>query len=110
MSGEYTMSLTTNWLGGSPFNNRPMFFACVAKPDGTGYWQARNDGQIWSFGTAELYSTDDTHRDWVVAMKTTQSGEGYYTLDITGKIIAYGDAVHYGDLVSNDKNVLDMAR
>lgn len=108
-SGEYTMTLTTNWLGGSPFNNRPMFFACVAKPDGTGYWQARNDGQIWAFGTAELYSTDDTHRDWVVAMKTTQSGEGYYTLDVTGKIIAYGDAVHYGDLVSNDKNVLDMA-
>lgn len=108
-TGEYTMTLSTNWLGGSPFNTRPLFFAADGLSDGSGYWQARNDGQVWAFGDVDLYPTDETHRDWVTALQATLTGNGYYTLDISGKVIAYGDAVHYGDLSRTENDIVDMA-
>lgn len=108
-TNSYQMTLTTNWLGGSPFNRRPLFLSCASKPDGTGYWQARNDGSIYAFGDAELFGTDDTHLNWVVSIRSSSTGEGYYTLDLNGGVIARGDAVHYGELNRGEEDCVDMA-
>ena len=108
-SGEYTMTIDTNWLGGSPLNRRPLFLAAEARRDGTGYWQARNDGSIYAFGDADLFPTDETHRNWVTSIRSSATGEGYYTLDLSGKVIARGDAVHYGDLNRVEEDCMDMA-
>lgn len=108
-TNSYQMTLTTNWLGGSPFNRRPLFLSCASKPDGTGYWQARNDGSIYAFGDAELFGTDDTHLNWVVSIRSSSTGEGYYTLDLNGGVIARGDAVHYGELNREEEDCVDMA-
>lgn len=111
ISGEFTMSLTTHWMGGSPYNQVPMFYAGTTRPQGDGYWQVDSNGSVYAYGAAELYPENiaDSHLDWVVAMGSTLSGLGYYTLDVSGKVITYGDAEHFGDLARFENDAKDFA-
>lgn len=111
VSGDFTMSLSTHWLGGSPHNRPHLFFACAPHPSEAGYWQVDAGGSIWAFGEAEYFDKNesDSHIEPVVAMRSTPTGEGYYTLDVSGKIVTYGDAVHRGDLSRSTNDVRDFA-
>lgn len=110
-SGSFTMSLTTHWLGGTPYGKLRLFYACVSRPQGDGYWQISAAGDVHAYGAAELLerNVDDTHLSWPVAMRSTLSGEGYWTLDQQGNIVSYGDAVHYGELDRHAKDAIDFA-
>lgn len=111
VSGEYSMTLTTNWLGGSPYGQTPLFYACAPRPQGDGYWQANAAGSVYSFGAAQIYPKNeaDSHTERVVGLRSSLSGDGYYTVDINGKVMTYGDAEHYGQLHRAAKDVVDMA-
>jgi hypothetical protein len=110
-SGQYTMTLTTHWLGGTPYGQLRLFYACAAQPSGEGYWQISAAGDVYAFGGADLYDRHeaDTHLSWPIAMRSTPSGNGYWTLDQNGKILSYGDAVNYGDLLRQTKDAIDLA-
>lgn len=110
-SGSFTMSLTTNWLGGSPYGQFHLYFACVARPQGDGYWQIAANGDLYAYGAAELYerNEDDSHLDWPVAMRVTPSGHGLWTIDRDGKVITYGDAVNHGRVHAGSDPIVDMA-
>lgn len=111
VSGDFTMSLTTHWLGGSSYNRAHLFYACAPHPSLQGYWQVDSTGSIWAFGEAEYFDKNesDSHIEPVVAMRPSPTGDGYYTLDVSGKIITYGDAVHRGDLNQTTNDVRDFA-
>lgn len=107
-SGEFTMNLTTHWLGGGPFEKFTLFYAGAVRPQSDGYWITTIGGTIqndfrsgvYASGRAELHTKTvaDSHTEDVIAMRSTPSGKGLYTMDRTGKILTYGDAVHRGQL------------
>jgi hypothetical protein len=114
-SGEYTMNLTTHWLGGGPFDKFTIFYAGVGRPQGDGYWtitlggtmgQNANSGVseyksgLYAFGAALLIEDHeaDSHTEDIIAIRSTASGTGLYSLDLSGKVLTYGDAVHRGQL------------
>ena len=110
-SGQFTMSLTTHWLGGTPYGELRLFYACAGRPQGDGYWQIAANGDVQAFGAADVKTRreSDTHLAWPIAMRSTPSGEGYWSLDKNGKILSYGDAVNYGDLKRETSDVVDFA-
>jgi hypothetical protein len=107
-SGDFTMNITTHWLGGGPFEKFTLFYAGVIRPQSDGYWTVTLGGTIqndfrsgvYASGRAALHTktTSDSHTEDVISMRSTPSGNGFYTVDRTGKVITYGDAVHHGDL------------
>lgn len=111
-SGEFTMNLTTHWLGGGPFEKFTLFYAGVARPQSDGYWTTTIGGTIqndfrsgvYASGRAQLHSKTvaDSHTEDVIAMRSTPSGNGLYTMDRAGKILTYGDAVHRGQIYRPD--------
>lgn len=110
-TGSFTMSLTTHWLGGTPYGELRLFYACAARPQGDGYWQISAAGDIYAYGAAELRERNvaDSHLSWPVAMRSTLSGEGYWSMDQNGNVVSYGDAVHYGELNRQSKDAIDFA-
>lgn len=104
LSGEFTMQLNTYWLGGTQYGQTDYYMAADSRPDGAGYWQCTIGAQIYAYGTAELYDSNeaDSHLHWVVGFRSTPTGDGYYTLDTSGKVLTYGDAVHRGELAISD--------
>jgi hypothetical protein len=120
-SGSFTMDLTTHWLGGSPYGINQFFLAGATRPQNDGHWLATiggyergvgaADSGVYAFGNADLYERHqaDSHLDLIVSMRSTPTGNGYYTLDRRGKMLTYGDAVHRGDVARNTPDVIDMA-
>jgi hypothetical protein len=110
-SGSFTMSLTTHWLGGTPYGMVRTFYACAARPQDDGYWQISASGTVYAYGAAELLERNesDSHLSWPIAMRPTSSGYGYWTLDQNGKVLSYGDAANYGDLDLQSKSAIDLA-
>jgi hypothetical protein len=110
-TGAFTMSLTTYWLGGTPYGQLRLFYACAARPQGDGYWQISAAGEVYAYGAAELQerNVDDTHLYWPVAMRPTLSGEGYWSMDQAGNVVSYGDAAHQGELDRYGKDAIDFA-
>jgi len=82
-----------------------------ANPNAAGYWELRNNGQVFGFGDArrEKLSTtnpgspDPNHGgsssnvNAVAINGHPPAGNGYWVLHSDGRVIAYGDAEHYGD-------------
>lgn len=120
-TGAFTMDLETHWLGGTPYGINQFYLAGAPRPQGDGHWLATiggyergvgaADAGVYAFGSAKLYERHqaDSHLDLIVAMRSTLSGAGYYTLDRRGKILTYGDAVHHGDTARHTPDVIDMA-
>jgi hypothetical protein len=113
VEGSFTMDLTTHWLGGSyyPTDKRSYFFAADINPMATGLWQVNMYGEVFAKGDAEVYDSHqaDGHVAWVVTLLSTPTGLGYYTFDLTGKILTYGDAVHRGEELRAERDFIDMA-
>lgn len=118
-SGQFTMNLTTHWLGGTPYGQVRFFYACAARPQDDGYWQIAGSGDVYAYGGAALQERNDADSHLLVAtgkyasrpiaMRSSLSGYGYWTLDQGGKIISYGDATNYGDLDLQSKSAVDFA-
>lgn len=110
-SGDFTMDLSTHWMGGAAYGKPVYYLSAAAHPAGSGYWQATLNGQVYPFGAAQAYDRHqaDSHTGWVVAIRSTPSGSGYYTVDFHGKVLTYGDAVHQGDVASAPTEVVDLA-
>lgn len=121
LSGEFKMTLTTHWLGGSPYGVNTLYLAAAARPQGDGYWTATIGGYtstggsaapgVYAHGAAQLFDRHeaDSHLDTIIAMRSTPTGAGYYTLDRKGKLLTYGDAVNHGDTQRSTPDVIDMA-
>jgi len=103
-TGEYTMDLETYWLGGSPYNSVVCYYSAAALPGDSGYLQLTSFGDVYAFGNARLWIKNDpeTHVAPAVTIRFTATGEGYWTVDVSGKVISYGDAVNYGGLTVNE--------
>jgi hypothetical protein len=107
-SGEFTMDITTHWLGGGPWYKWTTFYAGVARPQGDGYWTITLGGTfgnnyrsgLYPFGGAHTYTKheNDSHTQDINCLRSTASGNGLWSMDRTGKVITWGDAVNYGDL------------
>ncbi|QBQ74878.1 glycoside hydrolase family 25 [Caudovirales GX15bay] len=120
-AGTFTMTLNTHWLGGAPFGVNGLYRAGDARPQGDGHWLATfggyttdwgtTDAGVYAYGDAPLFNRNeaDSHLAVIIAMRTSPSGNGYYTLDQQGKILTYGDAVHRGQELRSAKDVIDMA-
>lgn len=110
-TGKYTMSLSTHWLGGSPWNTSVYYFSCATRPQFDGYWEVGSSGDVYAFGAARLYdkNEDATHIETVLGLRSTPTGQGYLTVDVSGKVITHGDGEHYGDLFEQRLNVKDFA-
>jgi hypothetical protein len=111
VSGDFRMDLTTHWMGGTPYGAANYFYAAAMTPTGNGYWQATAGGDIFAYGDAKLYDSNepDSHIETIVGFRALPTGTGYYTLDVSGKILTYGDAIHYGQIYDPDNTVIDLA-
>ena len=82
----------------------------AAAEDEAGYWMLEADGTVYDFGLADDFGDrrgvypleEDLDADFfalVVAfdLTPTPTGQGYWMLDTSGLITAFGDAVHVGD-------------
>lgn len=79
-----------------------LFLAADAHP-ASGYWTSSRFRQVDAFGAARVAdpSTPANATNRVIwAIRSTPSGNGYYTMDDTGVVSAFGDAVHHGDLTT----------
>ena len=70
----------------------------TATPGGRGYWMAKPDGGVFTFGDAGFYgSAAGVHLDApVVAMAATPTGHGYWLAAADGGVFSFGDAGFYG--------------
>lgn len=108
-SGDFQMDLTTHWLGGSQWGKDTLFYTGAMRPQGDGYWTATEGGSknsngtqagIYGYGNAQVYDSHeaDSHLEPIMAMRSTPSGDGYYSMDESGKVLSYGDAVNQGSV------------
>lgn len=111
-SGDYSMSLTVNWLGGQPLGGTPIFKGCTMHPDGLGYYQLATNGDVYAWGMADLYSNNETlqsHVERAVRIRAHPGGEGYWTMDVSGKILSYGAAENFGSIFDTTLGARDFA-
>lgn len=112
-SGNFTMSLDTHWLGGSPWGSFTIFYAAAMRRPSGGYWTATVGGTdqdyragIYAYGNAMVLDNNeaDSHLEPIMAMRSTLSGNGYWTMDESGKILSTGDATSYGHIYRGIKD------
>ena len=75
-------------------------FRVVATKSGTGYWQTKSDGAVYSFGDAQYHGGANTfpHGAPIVAMARTASGNGYWQAAGDGAVYSFGEAQYHGGL------------
>lgn len=67
-----------------------------------GYWQGRDDGEVFAFGDCRSHPPAASNPVNVldgrlIEIAPTPTGQGYYRLDQFGRVVAHGDAVWHGD-------------
>jgi secreted trypsin-like serine protease len=62
-----------------------------------GYWMLGADCALYAFGSAQFLPFTGAPPHDCVAMAATPDGEGYWLLDRSGQVHAYGDAVPFGN-------------
>jgi hypothetical protein len=64
-----------------------------------GYWQVRSSGTVFAFGDARVYPPQGgmTHVARVNSLTPHPSGQGYWTLDDAGRVVAAGAAQWHED-------------
>lgn len=84
-----------------------------ANPNAAGYWQLRNNGQVFGFGDARRekinistpshaapnYGGASSNVNAIAINGVPPDGNGYWVMHSNGRMLAYGDAVWYGDLM-----------
>ncbi len=74
--------------------------ATYAVPGAITGWAVGSQGQVFPLGnTPNLGGAAEVSNSSVVAGVATASGNGYWLAEANGRIAAYGDAVHYGDML-----------
>jgi hypothetical protein len=73
----------------------------TAGAGGSGYRLVARDGGIFSFA-APFYGSSGANppQSPVVSMASSVDGRGYYLLDASGHVYAYGDAPYMGNVSS----------
>lgn len=96
----------------APFDTVLWTYAMASHPV-RGYWVADDDGNIYGFGDAADYDSstygavpigysagiNGANNIHVISIAAHPSGKGYWVLDNTGKVYAYGAATHFGETV-----------
>lgn len=94
-----------------------------ADPQAAGYWELRNNGQVFGFGDARRrklnattpntaapnYGGAASNVNAIAINALPPDGDGYWVLHSDGKMLAYGQAEWYGDLRNQDINARDFA-
>jgi hypothetical protein len=93
-----------SWPGGFTHAIAPMVTIAnwAASTNAVGYWTARSDGGVFSFGNAPFYgSMGGRHLNGpIVAMAITPTHHGYWLLGRDGGIFTFGDALFLGSAAS----------
>lgn len=96
----------------APFDQVLWTYAMAPHPV-RGYWVADDDGYVYGFGDAADYDSstygsvsigyyagiNGQNNIHLVALAAHPSGKGYWALDNTGKVSAFGASIHYGETV-----------
>jgi hypothetical protein len=87
--------------------------AIAATPTGDGYWLAKASGWVLAFGDADHFGdlgdhpcptptgTPDPTPGGIVGFAATPTGGGYWLVTAGGRVCAFGDAPHLGDLADH---------
>lgn len=107
---ELKAAFNKNASSGIPLVSGAAPMPINVNPNAAGYWLLLNNGNHEAFGDARKYKVDISTPGFAaptyggsasnvnaIAMNATYSGEGYWIMHSNGTMIAYGDAVHYGD-------------
>lgn len=84
---------------GSGFTDA-LFVGMDCNPAGSGYWIAQGDGSVSAHGSVTWYGdliSRGIKREDVRDIAATRTGLGYYLICRSGRVYAFGDAVHYGN-------------
>lgn len=104
-TGTFSLSVNSecNWtITVSPSNTTsppPILSRAVGMadaPNGTGYWIARANGQVQTFGDAKNLGGIPAPSTPVAAIAAAPSGQGYFLVTQTGQVYAFGSAVYHG--------------
>lgn len=90
------------------FGSLPWTYSMASHPT-RGYWVLDSTGWVYGFGDAADYDSSrydfgrvpltDVHpNNMAISIKGHPDGKGYWVLDITGKVYAYGSAGHFGEV------------
>ncbi len=97
----------------SPSTTPTSWVGIAADPQGGGYWEASNQGQVKAFGSAAPHGdmTGNTLNRPVVGMAATPDGKGYWLDASDGGIFTFGTAQYWGSTGSLHLNrpVVGMA-
>lgn len=86
----------------------------AATPTNAGYWMVENDGMIWNFGDAPpatrlvCNNPNGCYRLVGIAATNGLSGLGFWIVDQAGDVYSFGSAGYFGDLPSDNVNVLNI--
>lgn len=90
------------------FATLPWTYSMASHPT-RGYWVLDSSGWVYGFGDAADYDSSNpafgqvplsavNPKNSAIAIKGHPDGRGYWVLDITGKVYAYGSAGHFGEV------------
>ena len=78
------------------------------------YWIVTDRGRVLPFGATPVFAGPDPvevkdevpfgHDGGVIGGRPTLTGEGYWLVDVSGRVAVYGDAEHHGDVALFDLN------
>ena len=94
-----------------------------ANPNAAGYWELRNNGQVFGFGDARRERLNATSPDYanptyggsasnvnaIAINGVPPDGNGYWVMRSNGRMEAFGDAEWYGDLANENEHARDFA-
>ena len=94
---------TTFW------NRERSMLAGIAAHPSYGYWELGRNGGVSPFGTGWYGSKSDTFlKKPASAMASTPSGYGYWITTKSGRVYAFGDARHKGQIREDGFTIVDI--
>jgi hypothetical protein len=87
---------------GSPYftqnNNKSKYVELVVASDALGYWIAREDGSVYTFGNATFYGSAGATNLFkpIVSMISNWEDDGYRLVGADGGIFTYGNVLYCG--------------
>ncbi len=111
--GQYAYPYPVPSVPGEPGTASATVVGIAATSDGGGYWLARADGSVDTFGDAGFYGSMGGHplNAPVVDLAPTADGKGYWLVGSDGGIFAFGDAKFHGSMGGHplDAPIVGMA-
>ena len=111
--GQYPYPYPVPSVPSDPGTASATVVGMAATADSGGYWLARADGSVNTFGNAVNYGSmaDQVLNAPITHIVATADGKGYWLVGSDGGIFAFGDAGFYGSMGGNTLNapVVDLA-